>query len=145
MSAESRFVAIEPRPYGPDATEAEKAAIRGRVTMCEGSIVELVELPVLTRFTLELMLAEVDRLTAHLPTYKVLVDLRQSARPTAEQREALRAGLRSRDARLRHVALFTNGFLVSVAARFVFGHFGMARVTTHTSRASALEALRGSG
>ena len=133
---------VEARPYGPDASEAERAALRARVRWFEDDIIEYREVPVMSPFSVSLMMEAVQELAGDRRRFALLVDLTETARPDAEIRECLRSCISQERHRVRHVALFTGSFLLSVAATFVFGHLGVEKVTTHTKREDALEALR---
>ena len=137
--------AVEARPYGPDATEAELRALKARVRWFEGDIVEYRELPVMSPFSIDVMLEAIRELVGDRTRFALLIDLRETTRPTAELRECLRKSIAQERHRVRHVALFTDGFLLSVAATFVFGQLGVEKVTMHRSRAEAIEALRNAG
>ena len=133
---------VEARPYGPDATEAERAALRARVRWFEDDIIEYVEVPVMSPFSISFMLETIQELVGDRSRFALLIDLTQTSRPSAEIRECLRACIAQERHRVRHVALFTGSFLLSVAATFVFGHLGVEKVTTHKLREEAIEALR---
>jgi hypothetical protein len=134
---------IEARAYGPDCTAEERAALAGRVSRYQDDIILLRELPVMTVFTVDVLFDEVDRLTAGWSSYAGLVDLTETrARPSAEVREALRRRLQGSAERIRHAALLTESYLMTVAARFVFGGLAFNSMSIHRTREQALEALR---
>ena len=133
---------IEARPYGPDASDAERRALKARVRWLDDDIIEYVEVPVMSTFSIELMMEAIQELVGDRSRFALLIDLTGTTRPSAEIRECLRKCIVRERHRVRHVAMFTDGFLLSVAATFVFGHLGVQKVTTHTTRAGAIEALR---
>ena len=136
---------IEARPYGPDASDAERAALKARIRWLEDDIIEYREVPVMSTFSISFMMDAVQELAGDRSRFALLVDLTETSRPNAEIRECLRTCIARERHRVRHVALFTGSFLLSVAATFVFGHLGVEKVTTHKMREEAIEALRHGG
>ena len=96
----------------------------------------------MSAFSIDLMFETIRELAGDRTRFALLIDLRDTARPTAEIRECLRNTIARERHRVRHVALFTDSFFLSVAATFVFGHLGVEKVTMHKSRAEAIDALR---
>jgi hypothetical protein len=139
------ITADEARPYGPDATPEERAAIRARVRWLEDDIIEYRECPVMTPFSVDLMFDATLQAAAGLERFAILVDVREAPRPSAELREHLRERAARIESRVRHVALVADSLLIRVAAPFIFAKLPFISASIHSNREDALEALRRGG
>lgn len=133
---------VEQRPYGPESSEAEREALRNRVSLVEGHIVLFRAVPVPTPFQLDLCFDKVEELTGGMSSYSLVIDLSEGRRPSAEVRAHLRERF-ARLTRLAHTSLLVGpNFVLSVAARFVLRGAGHGSLTIHRRHEDALEAAR---
>src|SRR3990170_7104981 len=91
---------IEARPYGPESSEAEREALRNRVSLVEHRILLFRAVPVPTPFQLDLCFDKIEELTAGMSSFAVIIDLTEGRRPSPE----VRAHLRERFLRLTQLA-----------------------------------------
>lgn len=132
---------IEARPYGPESSEADREALRSRVSLVEERILLFRAVPVPTPFQLELSFDKIEELTEGMSSFALIIDLTEGRRPSAEVRASLRERF-SRLARLAHTSLFVGpSFVLTVAARFVLRGAGH-QFTIHRRYEDALEAAR---
>lgn len=133
---------VEPRPYGPESSEAEREALRNRVSLLEDRIVLFRAVPVPTPFQLDLSFDRIEEMTAGMPSFALIIDLTEGRRPSAE----VRANLRERFLglmRLTHTSVIVGpNFVLTVAARFVLRGAGHGSLTFHPRHEDALEAAR---
>jgi hypothetical protein len=133
---------IEARPYGPESSEAERQALRHRVSVIEDRVLLFRAVPVPTVFQLDLSFDKIEELAMGMPSFALLIDLTEGRRPSAEVRAHLRERF-SRLTRLVHTSLFVGpSFVLTVAARFVLRGAGHRSFTIHHRREKALEAAR---
>lgn len=133
---------VEARPYGPESSEAERAALRNRVSVVEDRILLFRAVPVPTPFQLDLSFDRLEELTARFPMFALIIDLTEGERPNAEIRIHLRQRFSSL-AGLVHASIFVGpSFVLTVAARFVLHGAGHSSVTFHRRYENALEAAR---
>jgi hypothetical protein len=133
-------VELEARPYGPDSTPEEIAALRERVMRLGDNLLMYQEVPVPSLYQVGLFREWIDALSADMTHYDLVVDLTAAKPPNAEVREALRK-LFTTQPKLKHVAVFTGrNFLLNVAARFVLGSMGL-KGTVHKTKEDALAHL----
>jgi hypothetical protein len=134
-------VAIEPRPYGPDCSAEERAALAERVTLVAEDVVLLREVPVQSRFQLDLFWDRIGKLVAGRSPFFLLIDLTEARRPSAEVRAHLGHLFATRP-QAKHTAVFVgSNLLLRVAARFVLAAAGLERFSIHGGRAEALAAI----
>jgi hypothetical protein len=134
---------VEARPYGPESTEAEREALRNRVSQVGDRIVLFRAVPVPTPFQLDLCFDKIEQLTEGMRSFALVIDLTEGQRPSAEVRAYLRERF-VRLTRLAHTSLVVGpNFVLSVAARFVLRGAGHGSLTIHRRREEALEAARG--
>jgi hypothetical protein len=136
---------LEARPYGPDSTPDEIAAIKSRVYQLEPSIYIWHEVPMCSVFTSRLHGQVLNELTAGLPSYSYIVDLREAKPPAQEVRAALVKMYNQEMPRCSAIAVWTGrNFLLNVAAKFVLaGFIGLKkRCTLHSTFEDALATLR---
>lgn len=136
---------IEARPYGPDSTPEEVAALRARVRLLEPLILHWDEIPVHTPFSLGVITDEIHRLmNEQTRPFGMLVELHAVRPPDAALRLLLRQVVTELVERSARVCVCTGSNpVIAVAARFVLGTaLGFGRASVHASRESALEELR---
>lgn len=134
---------VEARPYGPDSTPLEVAALKARIFLHPGAsdIIVWQEVPVMTVFQVEKFGEKVAELASRLPSFRYLVDLREAPLPGPEIRAKLVSIFRS-DPKPKRVAVFTGrNFLVNIACKFVFTAAGLTDFSIHKTEEQALAAL----
>lgn len=133
-------VIIEPRPYGPESTEAERQAIKDRVTVYRENILLIKPIPVQTPFSIELYYQRIKELTVTMPSHCLLVDLSESRPPDAASRAKAQENLKNYTP--SHVALFNakNPFF-KIAMQFIFSVVGVHKQSMHQTFEQALEAV----
>src|SRR3954468_11875826 len=94
---------IEARPYGLDASPSERDELRARVWRIEDRLFILVEVPVQTPFTLDVLFDRLEELAAGLDRFAYVVDLTGVKRPDPRVREKLRQRVAQINPRLAHV------------------------------------------
>ena len=135
-------VQIEARPYGPDSTPEEIEALKGRVYMHTDGVIMYRDVPVLTEFTIDLFQDRIDELLRTSECHSMLLDLTESGRPNAAQRDQLRNRMRGRRDQLKQMAVFTGrNLLMNVAARFVLSTV-FHDFSVHKTQAEAELAIR---
>jgi hypothetical protein len=135
-------VEIEARPYGPGSSDAERQALRGRVSLLQDRLVLFRAVPVPTPFQLDLSFDRIEELTEGLPSFALIIDLTDGRRPSAEVRAHLRERF-SRLKRLCHTSVVVGpSFVLTVAARFVLRGAGLGSLTFDRRYEGALEAAR---
>jgi hypothetical protein len=133
---------VEARPYGSESSEAEREALRNRVSLVENRILLFRAVPVPTPFQLDLSFDKIEELTARMSSFALIIDLTEGQRPSAEVRAHLRERF-LRLTRLAHTSLFVGpSFVLTVAARFVLRGAGHHSFTIHRRHEDALEAAR---
>lgn len=123
-------VTIEKRPYGPDSSADEIQAIRARLTPLNQSQFLWEEMPIQSRFSIQLMVEQLQAATVNLPQYDLVVDLRSAVPPSQEVRAALFAALKSFPKMRKCACVTGRNFLMNVAAKFVFSSLSIP-VSTH--------------
>jgi hypothetical protein len=132
---------VEARPYGPDSTPEEIAALKSRIYLYAPDIILWQEVPVMTVFQVEKFAEKVDELRRGLTSFRYLIDLREAPLPAPEVRAKLVSVFKD-DAKLRDLAVFTGkNFLVNIACKFVFTAAGLRGFTIHKTLEQALAAL----
>lgn len=132
---------IEARPYGPESSEAEREALRNRISLVERGIVLFRAVPVPTLFQLNLSFDKIEELTEGMASFALIIDLTEGRRPEPEVRVCLREWF-SQVTRLAHASLVVGpSFVLTVAARFVLRGAGQS-FTIHRRHEDALEAAR---
>lgn len=82
-------VQIQARPYGPESTAEEIAAIKSRMTLLSPKVLQWEEMPVQTPFTVNIMIEAMAELSKDMPEFYLLVDLSKANTPTQPVRAAL--------------------------------------------------------
>jgi hypothetical protein len=136
-------MSIEARPYGLDASPAQRDELRARVRKLEDRLFMYDEVPVQTPFSLDLLFDRLEELTAGLDRFAYVVDLSGVKRPDARVRETLRQRVSRIRPHLAHVAVVVGGNAVirAVATMAAFA-VGFRSFTIHASVDEALEACR---
>ena len=134
---------IEARPYGPDAAPSERMELRDRVWRVEDRLFMLLEVPVQSPFTLDVMFDRLEELAAGLDRFAYVVDLSGVKRPDARARERLRQRVGQINPRLAHVAVVVgaNAVIRAVAKLAAFA-IGFRSISFHASVEDAVEACR---
>jgi signal transduction histidine kinase len=140
-------VAIEARPYGPSSSPEEVAALRSRVFWIADSVILFHEVPIETRFSLDVLFDQVESLTANHDRVHWLVDLTEARRPSAEARSVIKARTARLRPKLDRVAFVVGGnIIIRAAARTVAHMLGLPPVTIHSTRQEGVaELLRRGG
>ena len=134
---------IETRPYGPESSPAERLELRDRVRQVGGALFMMVEVPVQTPFTLDVMFDRLEELSAGLPRFAYVVELSSVQRPDAAARERLRQRVGRINPRLAHVSVVVgaNAVIRAVAKLAAFA-IGFRSMSFHTTVDEALEDCR---
>ena len=134
-------IELEARAYGPQSSPEELEAIRRRVSL-HGDAVLYQELPVTTVFTIDLCYDRVEELVDAHGCRALIVDVRDSSRPSAVVRKRITARVEALHGRVRHVAVVMKpNPLMMVATRFVQAAMSIP-LSFHNTMAEAEEALR---
>jgi hypothetical protein len=134
---------IEARPYGPETSPDERAEIRNRVWRVEDRLFMLVEVPVQTPFTLDVLFDRLEELSAGQDRFAYVVNLAGAKRPDASTRERLRERVKQINPRLAHVSVVVdaNSVMRAVAKLAAFAS-GFHSISFHSSVDEAVEACR---
>jgi hypothetical protein len=134
-------VEIQSRAYDADCSPEETEAIRARVYAFDEDIVMYREMPVQSNYQLALFRERLMELTAHRPSFVLLLDLTEAHPPNAESRARLRemfGALKN----ARAVAVFTGkNFVLNIAAKFVLNGL-LGSCSVHRTQEEALKVLR---
>lgn len=136
-------IQLEARPYGPESSQEEIAAIKSRVYWYAEGIIMYREVPVLSAFQLNLFGEKLRELASRIvDSYILIIDLTETEPPNAESRAKLRL-LFAEQTKMKRAVVFTGrNFLINVAAKFVLGSVGLKSFTVHGTLTEALEATR---
>jgi len=134
-------VQIQARPYGPESTAEEIAAIKSRLTRLNAKVVQWEELPVQTAFTVNIMVEVIADVTKDMPEFYLLVDLSNASTPTQPVRAALVKSLVHLKSMKRVVCYTGRNFLLNVAAQFVLTAVLKSDSWVYKTREDALKAL----
>jgi len=134
---------IEARPYGSDTSPAERSELRGRVSKLDDRLFMMVEVPVQTPFTLDVLFDRLEELATGLDRFAYVVDLSGVKRPDARVREKLRQRVTQINPRLAHagVVVGANAVIRAVAKLAAFA-IGFRSISFHMSVDEAVEACR---
>lgn len=116
---------IENRPYGPDSSEQEIAAISRRISAVDDDIFIWHELPKQTAFSVQVMGQSLREQTQGLDAFYLIADLRDAGRPDAEVREAIRENMLSIPHKVHFSALVGGNVMLIMAAKFIISRFGV--------------------
>ena len=138
MSSEAQHYEAE---MGPEM----RAELRKRVTRVEGEdrLFMLVEVPVQTPFTLDVLFDRLEELTAGLDRFAYVVDLSGVRRPDARVRERLKQRVARINTRLVHAGLVVGGnAVIRAVAKLTAFSIGFRSFSFHKSVEEAVEACR---
>src|SRR5262245_53593819 len=134
---------LEPRAPGPDASPDERAELRKRVWKIEDRLFILVEVPVQTPFTLDVLFDRLEELAAGLDRFAYVVDLSTVSRPNARVREKLRQRVGQINSRLAHVGVAVGkNVVIRAVAKLTAFATGFRSFSFHGSVDEAVEACR---
>jgi hypothetical protein len=134
---------IEARPYGPDASPSERSELRERVWKLEDRLFMLVEVPIQSPFTLDVMFDRLEELAAGLDRFAYVVDLSGVKRPDAQVREKLRERVARINSRLVHAGLVVGGnAVIRAVAKLAAYSLGFRSFSFHMTVDEAVEACR---
>jgi hypothetical protein len=134
---------IARRAFGPDAAPEERAAIAARVSVIGDQLLLVHEIPVQTPFSVGIMCDRIEALAAGWERFAYVLDVRESSRPDAETRAALRARIRRISARLAIVSAVVGGNrLMRAMVRVVGYSMGLENMSVHSSREEAIAEAR---
>lgn len=136
-------MSIEARPYEADAIRHYRLALRERVSKLDERIFMIVEVPVQTPFTLDVLFDRLDELTAGLDRFTYIVNLSNVKRPDAKARERLRQRVARINPRLAHVSLVVGAnAVIRAVAKLAAFTMGFQSFSFHGSVDEAVEACR---
>jgi hypothetical protein len=134
---------IETRPYGAESSPAERLELRDRVWQVSDALFVMMEVPIQTPFTLDVMFDRLEELAAGLARFAYVVELSGARRPDAPTRERLRQRVERINPRLAHVGVVVgaNAVIRAVAKLAAFA-VGFRSISFHKTVDEALEACR---
>lgn len=138
---------LEARPYGPDSSPEEIAAMRACVYPHALGIIMYQEPPVGSMFQTEVYMTRLRELLDELGRSSVIVDLRQvdmGSRPDAAHRAHITDSLAAMGDRVERIAVVTDKLLFKVGTRFIAAPLPF-EVKVYASIPAAEEGLRGHG
>ena len=138
MSSEAQHYEAE---MGPEM----RAELRKRVTRVEGEdrLFMLVEVPVQTPFTLDVLFDRLEELTAGLDRFAYVVDLSGVRRPDARVRERLKQRVARINTRLVHAGLVVGGnAVIRAVAKLTAFSIGFRSFSFHKTVEEALVVCR---
>jgi hypothetical protein len=134
---------IEARPYGPEAAQAERLELRERVWQLEDRLFMILEVPIQTPYTVDVMFDRLEELAAGLDRFAYVADLSGVKRPDARVRERLRQRVAHINPRLAHVGIVVGAnAVIRAVAKLVAFAIGFRSIGFHTSVDDAVEACR---
>jgi hypothetical protein len=136
-------VELERRPYGPESTHDECAAIADRASVVDDRILLIHEIAVQSPFSVKVMFDRFQALAHDWDRFAYVVDLTDAKRPDPETRAALKAQILGISPRVTHlaVAVGDNQLMRAMARLFAYG-MGLTNVSIHATRAEAIEEAR---
>lgn len=133
---------IEKKPYNEDSTPKEVALIKQRVSLMEDRIIRVLEMPIITSFSLNTIFDEMQRLAEGKETIGLLVDLRDSLPPGAEARRTINLRFKAFNDKFVHVSYITGkNFLINTAIRFVMYGTGINSFSVDKLEDTALKKM----
>ncbi len=133
---------IEPREYGPDSTDGERQLLRSRVRLLADDVVLYEEVPVQSKFQIDVMFESLREVTRDLDKFFYVISLREAGRPTLDTRNHLKMRFQEFHERITHTAVFTGkNFMLNVAIKFVFNGFGFDSYSVHRTVEQAMQEI----
>ena len=133
----------EAEPYEAEMGPEARAELRRRVTQIDDRLVLLVEVPVQTPFTLDVLFDRLEELAAGLDRFAYVVDLSGVRRPDARVRERLKQRVARINRRLVHAGLVVGGnAVIRAVAKLTAFSIGFRSFSFHKTVDEALEACR---
>jgi hypothetical protein len=137
------IMTIEARPYESDTSPAERSELRGRVSKLDDRLFMMVEVPVQTPFTLDVLFDRLEEMATGLDRFAYVVDLSDVKRPDAPVRAKLRERVAQINPRLAHVGLVVGGnAVIRAVAKLAAFTVGFRSFSFHMTVDQALEACR---
>ena len=134
---------VETGPFEPNTTSDLRDEIRKRAWKVEDRLFMMVEVPVQTPFTLDVMFDRLEELAEGLDRFAYVVDLSAVKRPDARVREKLKQRVGRINQRLVHAGLVIGGNAVMRAvAKLAAFSVGFRSFSFHKSVDEAMEACR---
>ena len=116
---------VEKKAFGPDCTEGEKQALLNRVYMYSDNIIMYHEVPILSKFQIDIMFKRTEDLIDKSKQYHFMIDLTVAGKPSAENRANLAEAMRPIKSNIIHCAMFTGkNAIINLIAKFVMGGMG---------------------
>lgn len=120
-----------------------RAELRERVWSIDDRLFMMVEIPVQTPFSLDVLFDRLEELAAGLDRFAYVVDLTGVTRPNAQVREKLRQRVGRINARLVHVSVVIGGSaVIRAVAKLAAFAIGFRSFSFHVSVDPAVEACR---
>jgi hypothetical protein len=133
----------EARPNESGAAPDALAELRRRVWKIDERLFMLVEVPVQTPFTLDVLFDRLEELAAGLDRFAYVVDLSGVRRPDAPARERLRQRVGQINPRLAHVGVVVGtNMVIRAVAKLAAFTIGFRSFSFHKSVDEAVEACR---
>ena len=136
-------MSTQARPEGTHAFVDEREELRRRVWKVEDRLFMLVEVPIQSPFTIDVLFDRLEELSAGLDRFAYAVDLTRVQRPDAGTRQRLRLRVSRINTRLVHVAVAVGGnVIIRAVARLAAFAIGFRSFSSHVTVDEALEACR---
>lgn len=111
---------VEARPYGPEATQAERDLLRSRVSIHSEGVILYREIPIASAFSTDLMVDRTAELAAGWERFALLIDLREGRKADAPTRARITDRV-SQLPGLERIVLVTGGrVMLNIGLRFMF-------------------------
>ena len=134
---------VETGPFEPNTTSDLRDEIQKRAWKVEDRLFMMVEVPVQTPFTLDVMFDRLEELAEGLDRFAYVVDLSAVKRPDARVREKLKQRVGRINQRLVHAGLVIGGNAVMRAvAKLAAFSVGFRSFSFHKTVDDAMEACR---
>ena len=134
---------IEARPYGAETAPADRLELRDRVWPLEDRLFMMLEVPVQTPYSLDVMFDRLEELATGLDRFAYVADLSGVKRPDARARERLRQRVTHINPRLAHVSIvFGANAVIRAVAKLAAFAIGFRSISFHTTVDDAVEACR---
>ena len=134
---------VEAGPLQASAASDLRLALQKRVWKVDDRLFMMVEVPVQTPFTLDVMFDRLEELAAGLDSFAYVVDLSAVRRPDARVREKLKQRVGRINQRLIHVGVVVGGnVVIRAVAKLTAFSIGFRSFSFHKSADEAVEACR---